>query len=470
MKNFMDSDFLLQTDTAKMLYHDAAETMPIFDYHNHLNQKAILEDSQMDNLTQVWLGGDHYKWRAMRAMGVPEELITGNGSDYDKFLAWARTIENSIGNPLYHWTHLELQRYFGITAPLSEATAKQIWDSANEQMRSKEFSVRNLILRQNVKYMCTTDDPADDLEAHKALKNENFGCTVLPTFRPEKAMAIEKPGYADYIAKLSEVSGVDIKNVDDLMKALEKRMDYFISVGCVVTDHSLEGCFYQPATVEDVDRVMKKRLEGEELTAAECGMYKGYVMIALGKMYARKNIVMQLHIGALRNNSSRQLAAIGVDSGFDSMDDIKYASYLSTMLNEMDKENLLPKTVLYSLNPNDNEMLASMAGNFQGGGIRGKMQFGTAWWFNDHKPGMEAQLTVLSSIGLLSPFIGMLTDSRSFLSYPRHEYFRRIMCELIGGWVENGEYPKDMKNLEKIVKGTSYNNAVRYFGFDLETK
>lgn len=463
MKNFMDSDFLLQTDTAKMLYHDAAETMPIFDYHNHLNQKAILEDSQMDNLTQVWLGGDHYKWRAMRAMGVPEELITGNGSDYDKFLAWARTIENSIGNPLYHWTHLELQRYFGITAPLSEATAKQIWDSANEQMRSKEFSVRNLILRQNVKYMCTTDDPADDLEAHKALKNENFGCTVLPTFRPEKAMAIEKPGYADYIAKLSEVSGVDIKNVDDLMKALEKRMDYFISVGCVVTDHSLEGCFYQPATVEDVDRVMKKRLEGEELTAAECGMYKGYVMIALGKMYARKNIVMQLHIGALRNNSSRQLAAIGVDSGFDSMDDIKYASYLSTMLNEMDKENLLPKTVLYSLNPNDNEMLASMAGNFQGGGIRGKMQFGTAWWFNDHKPGMEAQLTVLSSIGLLSPFIGMLTDSRSFLSFPRHEYFRRILCNVVGNWLENGEYPNHPDFLKEMINNISYNNAYNYF-------
>ena len=463
MKNFMDSDFLLQTDTAKMLYHDAAETMPIFDYHNHLNQKAILEDSQMDNLTQVWLGGDHYKWRAMRAMGVPEELITGNGSDYDKFLAWARTIENSIGNPLYHWTHLELQCYFGITAPLSEATAKQIWDSANEQMRSKEFSVRNLILRQNVKYMCTTDDPADDLEAHKALKNENFGCTVLPTFRPEKAMAIEKPGYADYIAKLSEVSGVDIKNVDDLMKALEKRMDYFISVGCVVTDHSLEGCFYQPATVEDVDRVMKKRLEGEELTAAECGMYKGYVMIALGKMYARKNIVMQLHIGALRNNSSRQLAAIGVDSGFDSMDDIKYASYLSTMLNEMDKENLLPKTVLYSLNPNDNEMLASMAGNFQGGGIRGKMQFGTAWWFNDHKPGMEAQLTVLSSIGLLSPFIGMLTDSRSFLSFPRHEYFRRILCNVVGNWVENGEYPNHPDFLKEMINNISYNNAYNYF-------
>lgn len=463
MKNFMDSDFLLQTDTAKMLYHDAAETMPIFDYHNHLNQKAILEDSQMDNLTQVWLGGDHYKWRAMRAMGVPEELITGNGSDYDKFLAWARTIENSIGNPLYHWTHLELQRYFGITAPLSEATAKQIWDSANEQMRSKEFSVRNLILRQNVKYMCTTDDPADDLEAHKALKNENFGCTVLPTFRPEKAMAIEKPGYADYIAKLSEVSGVDIKNVDDLMKALEKRMDYFISVGCVVTDHSLEGCFYQPATVEDVDRVMKKRLEGEELTAAECGMYKGYVMIALGKMYACKNIVMQLHIGALRNNSSRQLAAIGVDSGFDSMDDIKYASYLSTMLNEMDKENLLPKTVLYSLNPNDNEMLASMAGNFQGGGIRGKMQFGTAWWFNDHKPGMEAQLTVLSSIGLLSPFIGMLTDSRSFLSFPRHEYFRRILCNVVGNWVENGEYPNHPDFLKEMINNISYNNAYNYF-------
>ncbi|MFQ9015494.1 MAG: glucuronate isomerase [Lacrimispora saccharolytica] len=463
MKNFMDSDFLLQTDTAKMLYHDAAETMPIFDYHNHLNQKAILEDSQMDNLTQVWLGGDHYKWRAMRAMGIPEELITGNGSDYDKFLAWARTIENSIGNPLYHWTHLELQRYFGITAPLSEATAKQIWDSANEQMRSKEFSVRNLILRQNVKYMCTTDDPADDLEAHKALKNENFGCTVLPTFRPEKAMAIEKPGYADYIAKLSEVSGVDIKNVDDLMKALEKRMDYFISVGCVVTDHSLEGCFYQPATVEDVDRVMKKRLEGEELTAAECGMYKGYVMIALGKMYARKNIVMQLHIGALRNNSSRQLAAIGVDSGFDSMDDIKYASYLSTMLNEMDKENLLPKTVLYSLNPNDNEMLASMAGNFQGGGIRGKMQFGTAWWFNDHKPGMEAQLTVLSSIGLLSPFIGMLTDSRSFLSFPRHEYFRRILCNVVGNWVENGEYPNHPDFLKEMINNISYNNAYNYF-------
>ncbi len=463
MKNFMDSDFLLQTETAKMLYHDAAETMPIFDYHNHLNQKAILADEQMDNLTQVWLGGDHYKWRAMRAMGVPEELITGNGADYDKFLAWARTIENSIGNPLYHWTHLELQRYFGITAPLCEATAKQIWDSANEQMRTKEFSVRNLILRQNVKYMCTTDDPADDLEAHKALKAENFGCTVLPTFRPEKAMAIDKPAYADYIAKLSEVSGVDIKNVDELMKALEKRMDYFISVGCVVTDHSLEGCFYHPATVEDVDRVMKKRLEGQELTAEECGMYKGYVMIALGKMYARKNVVMQLHIGALRNNSSRQLAAIGVDSGFDSMDDIKYASYLSTMLNEMDKENLLPKTVLYSLNPNDNEMLASMAGNFQGGGIRGKMQFGTAWWFNDHKPGMEAQLTVLSSIGLISPFIGMLTDSRSFLSFPRHEYFRRILCNVVGNWVENGEYPNHPDFLKDMINNISYNNAYNYF-------
>ena len=463
MKHFIHEDFLLNSETGRELYHEAAENLPILDFHNHLNPNEILEDKRFSTITEAWLGGDHYKWRAMRAMGVPEELITGNGSDYDKFLAWARTIENSIGNPLYHWTHLELQRYFGITAPLSEATAKQIWDSANEQMRSKEFSVRNLILRQNVKYMCTTDDPADDLEAHKALKNENFGCTVLPTFRPEKAMAIEKPGYADYIAKLSEVSGVDIKNVDDLMKALEKRMDYFISVGCVVTDHSLEGCFYQPATVEDVDRVMKKRLEGEELTAAECGMYKGYVMIALGKMYARKNIVMQLHIGALRNNSSRQLAAIGVDSGFDSMDDIKYASYLSTMLNEMDKENLLPKTVLYSLNPNDNEMLASMAGNFQGGGIRGKMQFGTAWWFNDHKPGMEAQLTVLSSIGLLSPFIGMLTDSRSFLSFPRHEYFRRILCNVVGNWVENGEYPNHPDFLKEMINNISYNNAYNYF-------
>ncbi|MDD7738520.1 MAG: glucuronate isomerase [Fusicatenibacter sp.] len=463
MKNFMDADFLLQTETAKTLYHEAAEHTPIFDYHNHLSPQQILDDVQMDNLTQVWLGGDHYKWRAMRAMGFSEELITGKGDDYEKYLAFAKTIENSIGNPLYHWTHLELQRYFGITTPLSEATAKEIWDEANAKLRTKEFSVRNLILGQNVSYMCTTDDPVDDLHCHIALREENFACRVMPSFRPDKAINLEKDDFADYVQKLSAAADMDIASADDMLAALAKRLDYFIAAGCVVSDHSIEGCFYVPATSAEVNAVFSKRMNGGTLTEQELGMYKGYLLVGLGRLYSERNIAMQIHIKALRNNSTRRFLALGVDTGFDSMNDFAYAPMLSALLNAMDLDDHLPKTVLYSLNPNDNPMLAAMAGNFQAEGVKAKVQFGTAWWFNDHKPGMEEQMITLSSMGLLSTFVGMLTDSRSFLSFPRHEYFRRILCNLVGNWVENGEYPAHMDYLKGMIENISFNNAVNYF-------
>lgn len=467
MKSFIHDDFLLQTETAKILYHGYAEKMPIIDFHNHLNPKEIYEDLCYDNISDTWLGGDHYKWRAMRANGIPENLITGDGNSYDKFIAWADTAQNCFGNPLYHWTHMELKRYFEIDQTLSPKTAEEIWNTCNQKLQTPEYSVRNLLRMQNVSVLCTTDDPADDLKWHKKLKEDGFEIQVLPTFRPEKALGIEKDGFAKYIELLEDVTGTALTSLELLIEALIKRLDYFASCGCRVTDHSLEGDFYVPASYSKANTIYQKGLIGITPTSSESAMYRGYVLTALGKEYAKRNLVMQLHIGALRNNSARMFHQIGVDSGFDSSNDFNYAPQLSALMSAMDQTDELPKTVLYYLNPKDAEMLSAMSGNFQGNnlGIRGKVQLGSAWWLCDHKNGMERQMDALADTGLLSTFIGMLTDSRSFLSFSRHEYFRRILCNKVGNLVEHGEYPGDMEYLGKMIQNICCNNAKTYFHF-----
>lgn len=465
MGSFIHENFLLQTEAARLLYHNYAAKMPIIDFHNHLNPEDIYLDKQYDNIADVWLGGDHYKWRAMRAYGIREELITGDGAPYDKFLAWADTVPNTIGNPLYHWTHLELKQYFGIDKTLSAKTAEGIWNECNEKLRTAEYSVRSLLRMQNVKALCTTDDPIDDLLYHKKLRDENFDIQVLPTFRPEKAIGIEKDTFTSYIAALSEKTGTKLSTISELMEALKQRLAYFIENGCRVSDHSLENSFYLPASEEEADKIYQKRLAGEVLTDSECAMYHGYLLSNLGKEYAENGLVMQLHIGAIRNNSTRQFEMLGPDTGLDSLNDFNYAPQLSALLDSMDRENALPKTVLYYLNPKDADMLAAMAGNFQGNdmGIKGKVQLGSAWWFCDHKSGMERQMDALASVGLISAFIGMLTDSRSFLSFPRHDYFRRILCSKIGMLVENGEYPDDFEYLGKLIENICFYNAQSFF-------
>jgi len=464
----MDQNFLLKTETAKQLYHNHAKSMPIFDFHNHLSAKEIYDDLCYDNMSQIWLSGDHYKWRTMRAMGLPEAFITGKEVDpYEKFLKWADTVEHAIGNPVYHWTHLELQRYFNIEEPLSLKTAESIWNTCNAMLKTKEFSVRNLLRKQQVKALCTTDDPIDDLEYHKKLKAEGFEIKVLPTFRPDRAVTLEKPDFLEYIKLLGDKTNKTLTSVDMVLEALYERLEYFVEAGCLVTDHSLEYNIYQSGTTEEVNEIYRRKLSGGDITPEEYSKYRGYILSNLGKKYAGHGLVMQLHIGALRNNSRRMFASVGADAGFDSLNDMDYAPELSGLLDSMDQTNELPKTVLYCLNPKDNEMLAAMAGNFQSEGAKGKVQFGTAWWFNDHKPGMERQMEALSSMGMISTFIGMLTDSRSFLSFPRHEYFRRILCNMIGTWVEDGEYPENMEFLGMLVENICFNNAVVYFGLDV---
>lgn len=464
MKKFMDETFLLNNQTAIDLFETVKDD-PIIDYHNHLNPKEIYEDKCFDNMTEVWLGGDHYKWRAMRANGVSEVLITGDGAPFDKFVAWADTVQNLIGNPLYHWTHMELQRYFGIDTPLTPASAKAIWDQCNQKLKTKEFSVRNLLRKQNVSALCTTDDPADSLEWHKKIREDGFEIKVLPSFRPEKAIGIDKLDYLDYLDRLSNVSGVEIKDVDSLLEALKKRLEFFIENGCRVSDHSLEATFYVKTNKVEVEELFKERLEGKTLSEEEEGKFKGFVLTKLGQMYAKKNIVMQLHIGAIRNNSMRFFNYIGPDTGFDALNDFNYAPQLASLLSDMDLTDQLPKTILYCLNPKDTEMLAAMAGTFCSNehGIKGKVQLGAAWWFCDHKNGIERQIEAMSDSGLISTSIGMLTDSRSFLSFPRHELYRRILCNKIGSWVENGEYPADMDYLRGMVADICGGNAVKYF-------
>ena len=468
MKPFMDKDFLLSTETAKKLYHNYAEVMPILDYHCHLNPQEIAEDKHFENITEVWLGGDHYKWRQMRSNGVEEYYITGDAPAREKFQKWAETLEKLIGNPLYHWSHLELQRYFGYTGHLCADTAEEVWNLCNEKLAQPDMSARELIKRSGVTLVCTTDDPVDSLEWHEKIKaDETFDVQVLPAWRPDKAANIEKPTFLDYVAKLSEVSGVSIKSFADLKKAIVNRMEYFNERGCSVSDHGLDYVMYAPASDEEIEEIFAKRLAGGELSACETAKYKTAFMIFVGKEYHRLNWVMQLHYGCKRDNNGLMFKKLGPDTGFDCISNYTPADQLADFLNALVSTDELPKTILYSLNPVDNAAIGTIIGCFQDSAAIGKIQQGSAWWFNDNKTGMIEPMTSLANLGILSNFVGMLTDSRSFLSYPRHEYFRRILCELIGGWVENGEYPDDEKALEKIIKGISYNNAVRYFGFDL---
>ncbi len=467
MKRFMDKDFLLENEVSKVLYHNYASKVPVFDYHCHLVPMEIATDYEFKNITEMWLYHDHYKWRAMRSYGIDEKYITGDISDYEKFYEFAKMMPYLIGNPIYHWSHLELKRFFGVEEILSEKTAKIIWEKCNEAIKKNKLTARKLIEMANVEYIGTTDDPVDDLKYHKQIKEDkNFKCTVAPTFRPEKAMKIKSEGFIEYINLLSEVSNCKIKSFADLEKALEIRLDYFYENGCMITDHSLERVNFFDFSYEEVDQIFIRALNGEEISEKEAAIYSIALLVSLGKMYADRKMVMQLHIGALRNNNTRMFNSIGADAGFDSIDDGEIAYSISKILDELDKEDSLPKTILYCLNPKDNEVIGTMIGNFQGGNIAGKIQFGSGWWFNDQKDGMERQMTALSQLGLISQFVGMVTDSRSFLSYTRHEYFRRILCNYIGSLVESGQYPYDEEILGEIVENICYKNSVKYFGRD----
>ena len=467
MKEFLGEDFLLETNTAKTLYHDFAENMPIFDYHCHIPIKDIFEDRKFRSITQVWLVdghcGDHYKWRAMRQFGIAEKYITGDATDEEKFLKYAEMIPYTIGNPLFHWTHLELKKYFGITDILSPKTAKRIFDECNEKL--KDMSARTFIEMSGVKVVCTTDDPVDTLEYHVGLSKESgLKFKVLPAFRPDNAINIERKGFfGPWLDRLEKVVGYKICDLKSLEKALTERAELFDSVGCVLSDHALDTVEYEASTEEEVDAIFKKALSGENLSKTEIAKYKGYILVFLGRLYKRLGWAQQYHIGALRNNSSRALKNLGVDTGFDSIGDSTFAPQLSAILCALDETNELPKTILYCLNPRDNEVIAGLMNCFQGGEVAGKIQFGSAWWFNDQKFGMISQMRSLSSLSLISKFIGMLTDSRSFMSYPRHEYFRRILCNEFGNLIENGEYPNDVEFVGKIVQDICYNNAVNYF-------
>ncbi len=465
MKQFMDKDFLLSTQSAKDLYHNYAAKMPIVDYHCHINPQEIYEDRKFDTITQVWLGGDHYKWRQMRSNGVEEKYITGDASDREKFQKWAETMPKLIGNPLYHWSHLELQRYFGYTGYLNGDTAEEVWNLCNEKLHQDSMSVRNLIRQSNVTVICTTDDPADTLEWHqKIAADSSFEVKVLPAWRPDKAMNVEKPDFASYIAKLSAASGMEIKDFASLKAALKNRMEFFTSQGCCVSDHALEYVMYVPADDAELDAIFAKSISGKAVTKEEELKYKTAFMIFAAKEYNRMGWIMQLHYGCKRDNNAFMFEQLGPDTGFDCINNYAPSAQMADYLNALSATDEIPKTIIYSLNPNDNASIGTILGCFQSQ-YPGKIQQGSAWWFNDHKTGMTDQMTSLANLGCLGNFIGMLTDSRSFLSYTRHEYFRRILCELVGGWVDNGEYPDDQKALKEIVEGISYNNAMKYFGF-----
>ena len=463
MKPFMDKDFLLTTETAKHLYHDYAADAPIIDYHCHLSPQEIYEDRKFENITQVWLGGDHYKWRLMRSHGVPERYITGDATDWEKFQKWAETIGLAIGNPLFHWSHLELRNYFGYGGVLSGDTAAEVWSLCNEKLRT--MSARQLIVDSNVKALCTTDDPADSLEWHRKLREEGFSVGVYPTFRPDKAMNPENADYPDYLKKLSAASGQVIRSFDDLVRLLYARIDFFAHHGCRVADHGVAAVVYEPASAVEVERVFQKRLRGEALSALELRQFKTALHLALGREYAKRGWAMQLHFGVIRDNAQRVAKALGPDAGVDSIGSQVSMDDLAHFLNALDERGELPKTILYSLNPNDNTPIETIMGGFQTSETRSKLQHGSAWWFNDHKQGMIDQMTSLANEGMLADFVGMLTDSRSFLSYARHEYFRRILCDLVGGWVENGEYPNDDRLLRRIIRGICVENAETYVGF-----
>ncbi|WP_330389548.1 glucuronate isomerase [Cellulosilyticum sp. I15G10I2] len=460
----MDENFLLETQTAQVLYHTYAKNVPLFDYHCHLSPQEIYEDKHFKDLAELWLGGDHYKWRLMRANGIEEQFITGQADGYDKFKAWASCMPYAMGNPLYHWSHLELQRYFDIKEVLSEKTADTIWQSANAKINQPDFSARKLIEASNVYALCTTDDPVDTLEYHIKLKEDaSFKPKVLPAMRPDKALEITDKDFKDYIERLARITDIEISNFERLCAALKRRIDFFHEVGCRASDHGFTCLPYEDYTDEEIEKIFKKALKGDTLTHKEADQYKTALMVALGGMYKKKNWGMELHIGALRNNNTKSLLNIGINTGFDSVHDSEIASNLSRLLDRLERQDDLPKTVLFTMNPKDNWILASMAGNFQSSEAISKIQFGTAWWMQDHRDGMIDQMRSLANSGLLGRFIGMLTDSRSFLSYPRHEYFRRILCNLIGGWIENGEYADDLEQTGAIIQDICLYNAKRYF-------
>ncbi|MBR6626688.1 MAG: glucuronate isomerase [Lachnospiraceae bacterium] len=469
MKNFMDRDFLLETETARKLFHDYAETTPVLDYHCHINPREIAEDRHFDNITQVWLGGDHYKWRFMRSCGVEEKYITGDASDYDKFCKWAKCLGKAIGNPLFHWSHLELQRYFDYHGVLNEKSADEVWNLCNAKLQEPSMSARKLIKQSNVTLLCTTDDPIDTLEWHRMIAEDStFDVKVLPAWRPDRAMNIEKPDYLDYLDLLAQAAGTgDITTFGQLCDALRIRMEYFASMGCNISDHGLEYMMYTPASADEVEAIFLKRLNHMILTREEILKFKTAFMLFVGREYARLNWAMQLHYGCKRDNNTAMYEKIGVDTGFDCINTNTPSAPLADYLNALNYTGELPRTIIYSLNPNDNQAIGTIIGCFQDDTAVAKIQQGSAWWFNDHRTGMEEQMTTLASEGNLSGFIGMLTDSRSFLSYTRHEYFRRILCNLLGKWVENGEFPADMDVLGEIVTDISYHNAKRYFHFPL---
>lgn len=466
MKKFMDADFLLSTETAKKLFA-AANEEPIFDWHCHLPPKDIYENKTPRDIAELWLSGDHYKWRGMRGVGIDEEYITGDKSPYEKFKAWASAMPNFIGNPLYHWTHLELQRYFGIYETLNEKTADSIWEKANKMISEGGFTPRELIEKSNVYCVCTTDDPADTLEYHALIaEDKSFSCKVLPAFRPDKALAIDAPSFMPWLNTLRNVSGKKIESYAELKEVMLERIELFAKMGCRATDHAFTPVPYVRMSDDEVNEVFKKAVNGEEISAKEAEGYKTELFRFLAKEYYRRGWGMEIHIGPMRNNNTRMFNKLGPDTGFDSIADCEVANNLSRLLDSLDCENALPKTVLFTLNPKDNYVLGTMLGNFQSSEAASKIQFGTAWWFNDNIDGMREQIKALGNLGVLSKFIGMVTDSRSFLSYPRHEYFRRIVCEFIGNLVENGEYPDDTEFLSNAVKDIAFRNAKTYFGLE----
>lgn len=466
MKKFLDDNFLLQTDAAQKLYFDYAEDQPIYDYHCHLPPKDIAENKNFRNLAEIWLAGDHYKWRVLRTAGIDEKYITGDASDYEKYLTWAKVVPLTLGNPIYHWTHLELKRPFGIkNILLNEKTADKIWSEANDKLATAEFSTRGILTQMNVKAVGTTDDPIDSLEYHKQIAlDASFKTKVRPSWRPDKVFKIELTGFVDYIVELGKVTDIEINSFEKLLCALIKRLDHFEQHGCEAADHGIEILRYADIPSEkQLDQIIAKRLTNQSLSELEIAQFSTAVLVWLGKQYHKRNWVMQLHLGALRNNNQRMFKILGPDAGFDSIGDRPIAEPLSSLLGILDLTDELPKTILYCLNPRDNEVLATMAGNFQGSNIAGKIQFGSGWWFNDQKDGMERQIMQLSQMGLLSQFVGMLTDSRSFLSFTRHEYFRRILCNMVGNWMENGEIPEDFDLVGNMIRNICFNNANHYF-------
>lgn len=471
MKEFMDKDFLLETKTAKELYHNHAENLPIIDYHCHLDPKMIADDHRFRSITELWLGGDHYKWRALRANGVDEKYITGKEtSDWEKFEKWAETVPYTMRNPLYHWTHLELRTAFGINERLNPETAREIFDKCNDMLRNNpDMTARGLMRKYGVEVVCTTDDPIDSLEHHKRLRDEGFEIKVLPTWRPDKAMAVEKPTeFAAYIAMLAQAADMPIDNFDDFLKALQKRHDFFMEMGCRLSDHGISEFYAEDYTEDEIKDIFAKAAKGETVTPEEEAIFKSRMLEVFGEMDAESGWTQQFHYGPIRNNNSKMMAKLGPDTGFDSIGEFNTASNCAKFLDRLNSKGKLGKTILYTINPSANEVIATMIGNFQDGSAPGKIQFGSGWWFNDQIDGMTRQMNALSTQGLLSRFVGMLTDSRSFLSYPRHEYFRRVLCNLVGKDIENGEIPYtgyEKKRVEKMIEDICYNNAKEYFKF-----